>query len=144
MEGLHLFQLDSGCAGGKKGDRALSEKSSSPSKVQAEAALKWGGEDTVMKMDTWRGPSRNPAERGITAGPGCNSAESFVPAKMFLGNKLFSTAREGERTQGRGSGDGVRGRERERTRVLAVYFPYGASKVHLFLSRFVLFTLQAL
>lgn len=42
------------------------------------------------------------------------------------------------------SGVGVRGRERERTRVLAVYFPYGASKVHLFLSRFVLFTLQAL
>lgn len=109
MEGLHLFQLDSGCAGGKKGDRALSEKSSSLSKVQAEAALKWGGEDTVMKMDTWRGPSRNPAERGITAGPGCNSAESFVPAKMFLGNKLFSTAREGESTQGRGSTDGASG-----------------------------------
>lgn len=43
-----------------------------------------------------------------------------------------------------GSGFGVRGRERERTRVLPVYFPYGASKVHLFLSRFVLFTLQAL
>lgn len=39
---------------------------------------------------------------------------------------------------------GVRGRERERTRVLAAYFPYGVSKVHLFLSRFVLFTLQAL
>lgn len=51
MEGLHLFQLDSGCAGGKKGDRALSEKSSSLSKVQAEAALKWGHGDEDGHME---------------------------------------------------------------------------------------------
>lgn len=94
---------------GKKGHRALSEKSSSLSKVQAEDALKQGGEEVAMKLDTCRGPSRSPAEGGITAGPGCNSAEILVPAKMFLGNKLFSTAREGERTPGRGSADGASG-----------------------------------
>lgn len=110
MKGLHLFQLDLGCAGGKKkGHRALSEKSSSLSKVQAEDALKQGGEEVAMKLDTCRGPSRSPAEGEITAGPGCNSAEILVPAKMFLGNKLFSTAREGERTLGRGSADGASG-----------------------------------
>lgn len=108
-KGLHLFQLDSGCAGGKKGHRALSQKSSSLSKVQAEDALKCRGEEMAVELDTWRGPSRSPAEGGITAGPGCNSAESFVPAKKFLGNKLFSTARKGERTQGRGSADGASG-----------------------------------
>lgn len=42
----------------KKGHRALSEKSSSLSKVQAEGALKWGGEEMAMKLDTWRGTSR--------------------------------------------------------------------------------------
>lgn len=110
MKGLHLFQLDLGCAGGKKkGHRALSEKSSSLSKVQAEEARKQGGEEVAMKLDTCRGPSRSPAEGEITAGPGCNSAEILVPAKMFLGNKLFSTAREGERTLGRGSADGASG-----------------------------------
>lgn len=110
MKGLHLFQLDLGCAGGKKkGHRALSEKSSSLSTVQAEDAQKQGGEEVAMKLDTCRGPSRSPAEGGITAGPGCNSAEILVPAKMFLGNKLFSTAREGERTLGRGSADGASG-----------------------------------
>lgn len=72
-------------------------------------ALKRGGEEMAMKLDTWRGPSRSPAEGGITAGPGCNSVEILVPAKMFLGNELFSTARKGERTLGRGSADGASG-----------------------------------
>ncbi len=62
-----------------------------------------------MELDTWRGPSRISAEGGTTAGPGCNIAESFVPAKTFLGNKLVSTARKGERTQGIGSADGALG-----------------------------------
>lgn len=109
MEGLHLFQLDSGCAGGKKGHRAPSERSSSLLKVQAEDAVKRGDEEMAMKLDTQRGPSRSAAEGGVTAGPGCNSAEILVPAKMFLGNKLFSTARKGERTLGRESADGASG-----------------------------------
>lgn len=62
-----------------------------------------------MELDTWRGPSRSLAEGGITAGPGCNIAENFVPAKMFLGNKLVSTARKGESTQGSRSADGALG-----------------------------------
>lgn len=51
MEGILLFQLDLGCAGGKKAHRVLSEESSSLSK--AENVLKWGGEEMAMKLDTW-------------------------------------------------------------------------------------------
>lgn len=63
----------------------------------------------ARELGTRRGLSRSLAEGGITAGPGCNIAESFVPAKMYLGNKLVSTARKGERTQGSGSADGALG-----------------------------------
>jgi len=59
----------------------------------------------VKELDTWGDSSRSLAGGGITAGPGSNIAESFVPAKLFPGNELVSTSRKGETTQGTGSAD---------------------------------------